>query len=57
MLADLNSIQKQDIYAIHEICDRKHAKFLNLFGFKFLKDFVGLDGQRRQLFIRGISWA
>ena len=54
MLSDLISIQKQDVYAIHEVCDRKHKKFLALFGFKFLKDFVGLDGQRRQLYIRRI---
>lgn len=52
MLADLASIQKQDIYAIHEVCDRKHAKFLDLFGFKFLKDFAGLDGQHRQIYVR-----
>lgn len=52
MLADLISIQKQDLYAIHDIGDSKHAKFLGLFKFKFLKDFVGLDGLQRQLYIR-----
>jgi hypothetical protein len=56
MLKDLVNIQKQDIYAIHEILDKKHAKFLELFKFKFLKDFVGLDGQCRQLYIRRMSW-
>lgn len=52
MLADLVSIQKQDLYAVHDVGDRKHAKFLSLFGFKFLRDFVGLDGLHRQLYIR-----
>jgi len=54
ILADLVNIQKQDIYAIHEVFDRKHAKFLALFDFKFLKDFVGHDGLYRQLYIRRI---
>jgi len=52
MLDDLISLQKQDLYAIHEVCDIKHAKFLDLFGFKFLEDFVCLDGLHRQLYIR-----
>jgi hypothetical protein len=52
MLADLVSIQKQDVFAIHEMGDKKHAKFLGLFGFEFLQDFVGLDGQHRQIFVR-----
>lgn len=56
MLADLTGIQKQDLYAIHEVCDKKHAKFLDLFEFKFLKDFVGLDGLHRQLYIRRTRW-
>ena len=54
MLIDLTDIQKRDLYAIHEVRDKKHAKFLDLFEFKFLKDFVGLDGLHRQLYIRRI---
>lgn len=42
----------QDIYAIHEIDDKKHKKFVSFFGFKYLKDFVGLDGKMRQIFVR-----
>lgn len=56
MLADLVSVQKQDVFAVHEIGDKKHAKFLSLFGFKFLQDFVGLDGQNRQIYVRRKSW-
>ena len=54
MLLDLIRVQKQDLYAVHEVFDKKHAKFLALFDFKFLKDFVGLDGLYRQLYIRRI---
>jgi hypothetical protein len=52
MLSDLLMLQKEDIFAIHEIDDKKHAKFLALFDFKFLKDFVGLDGLSRQIYVR-----
>jgi hypothetical protein len=43
---------KKDIYAIHEIGDTKHEKFISIFGFEYLKDFVGLDGKARQMFVR-----
>jgi len=43
---------KKDIYAIHEIGDAKHKKFVSIFGFEYLKDFVGLDGNARQFFVR-----
>ena len=52
MLADLVRIQKQDLYAVHDIGDEKHKKFLALFDFQFLQDFVGLDGQNRQIYVR-----
>lgn len=42
----------KDIYAIHEVDDKKHKKFLSFFGFDYLKEFVGLDGKMRQFFIR-----
>ena len=56
MLADLVSVQKQDVFAIHEVGDKKHAKFLGLFKFEFLQDFVGLDGKNRQIYVRRKSW-
>ena len=43
---------KQDVYAIHEIEDRKHKKIVKSFGFEYLKDFVGLDKKMRQIFVR-----
>ena len=52
MLIDLTGVQKQDLYAVHEIGDKKHEKFLALFDFKFFQNFVGLDGQNRQIYVR-----
>ena len=52
MAVDLEKIQKSDIYAIHDAADDKHAKFLKIFGFAFLQDFAGLDGQPRQIYVR-----
>ncbi len=52
MSEDLVKIQTGDLYAIHEIEDRKPAKFLKLFGFQFLEDFVGADGKARQTYVR-----
>ena len=52
MSEDLVKIQTNDLYAIHEIEDRKHEKFLKLFGFQFLEDFVGADGKARQTYVR-----
>jgi hypothetical protein len=43
---------KKDIYAIHEVGDTKHEKFVKIFGFEYFKDFVGLDGKSRQMFVR-----
>lgn len=52
MFEDLVAIQKEDLYAIHEISDRKHEKFLKLFGFEYLEDFVGVDNKTRQTYVR-----
>ena len=52
MLDDLVKLQKDDLYAIHEISDKKHEKLLKLFGFKFLEDFVGADNKPRQTYVR-----
>lgn len=48
----LCKIHRNDIYAIHEIGDVKHEKFLSIFKFKYLKDFEGTDGKLRQIFVR-----
>lgn len=52
MFDDLIAIQKEDLYAIHEIGDSKHEKFLKLFGFEYLEDFVGADNKPRQTYVR-----
>jgi len=48
----LFNFYKKDIYAIHDIGDTKHEKFMKIFGFEYLKDFVGIDGKARQMFVR-----
>jgi hypothetical protein len=45
---------KKDIYAIHELGDKKHEKFVGFFNFEYLKDFVGTDGKLRQIYVRRI---
>lgn len=52
MYEDLIAVQKEDLYAIHEIGDSKHEKFLKLFGFEYLEDFVGADNKPRQIYVR-----
>lgn len=51
-LKKLFEIHRNDVYAIHEIDDVKHKKFLGIVGFEYLKDFVGSDAKLRQIFIR-----
>ena len=41
------------IYAIHEIGDDKHLKFLGMFGFKYLQNVIGTDSKERQVFYIG----
>ena len=47
-------IHRKDIYAIHEIIDERHKKFLTITGFEYFKDFIGSDGITRQIFVRRI---
>lgn len=44
------------IYAIHEIGDTKHEKFLALFKFQYLQNIIGSDNNERQIYIRSKSW-
>lgn len=48
----LVKIHRKPIYAIHEIDDNKHLKFLSMMGFEYNNSFVGTDGKERQLFVR-----
>ena len=50
----LLSIHRQPIFAIHEIEDGKHLKFITMMGFEHFKDFHGSDNKLRQLFVRNI---
>ena len=49
----LKELRNAPIYAIHEIGDNKHYKFLQLFGFTLLQDVICTDGVKRQVFITG----
>jgi hypothetical protein len=51
-LKKLFELHRCEMFAIHEIGDAKHKKFLKLVGFNYLKDFVGSDKKLRQIFIR-----
>ena len=56
LLADLDKlfkIHRQPVYAVHELEDHKHLKFLNLVGFTFHNQIIGLDNIMRHLYIRG----
>lgn len=50
----LLTIHRQPVYAIHEIEDNKHLKFITMMGFTYFADFVGSDNKTRQLFVRNI---
>lgn len=50
----LLSIHRQPVFAIHEIDDTKHLKFITMMGFTLFTDFVGSDNKPRQLFVRNI---
>lgn len=48
----LVSLHRRDIYALHELGDNKHLKFIQIFNFTYVQDVVGLDNVTRQLFVR-----
>lgn len=48
----LVAIHRKPIFAIHELNDNKHLKFIDMMDFKYHSDFIGADGQTRQLFVR-----
>lgn len=50
----LVSIHNAPIYAFHDIEDKKHFKFLNMFKFKHNSEIPCSDGKVRQLFVRGL---
>lgn len=55
LIADLDKlleIHRKPVYAIHEIEDSKHLKFIKMMGFAWNNNFHGSDGKLRQLFVR-----
>lgn len=46
------TIHRKPIFAIHEIADLKHLKFLKILGFVHHSDFKGMDNIMRQLFVK-----
>lgn len=55
LLEDFNkllSIHRNDIYALHELGDAKHEKFLKVFGFTFLSEFTGVDNLIKHIYVK-----
>lgn len=50
----LCSLQEVSIYALHDIGDSKHLKFLTMFGFEWLCDVTCIDDVVRQIFERKV---
>ena len=48
----LVAIHREPIFAIHDLNDNKHLKFLYMMNFKYHSDFIGDDNLTRQLFVR-----
>lgn len=49
----LRELKTSPIYALHELNDKKHCKFLQQFGFKYLQDVTGTDSKTRQVYYIG----
>jgi hypothetical protein len=55
LISDLDklcALRTEPIFAIHEIDDKKHLKFITMMGFTHFMDFTGADDKMRQLFVR-----
>jgi hypothetical protein len=48
----LAKIHRNNIYALHELGDKKHEKFLAIFGFGFYKEFIGANEKRMCIYVR-----
>lgn len=56
LLEDLSllfTIHRKPVYAVHEIGDDKHLKFLLMMGFTFYNTFIGIDNIMRHFYTRG----
>jgi len=48
----LYSIHRKPIYAMHDIDDNKHLKFLTMMKFSFLSEYSCSDGINRHIYVR-----
>jgi hypothetical protein len=48
---EVTSYHQQELFALHTPNDKKHEKFLKLFGFKYFQTFVGLDERNYDIYI------
>jgi hypothetical protein len=49
----LVELHRKPIYAVHDMDDKKHLKFIEMLGFKYQFDFPMDSGEMKQLFVRG----
>ena len=57
LIEDLNKlfqIHRKPVFAVHEIGDEKHLKFLSIVGFTFFNTFIGTDNIMRHFYSRGL---
>jgi hypothetical protein len=47
----LRAIHTEPIFAFHDIGDGKHKKFLETYGFKYLRTFQGNDLRLREIWV------
>ena len=50
----LLQIHRKPIFAVHEIGDEKHLKFIEMMGFTFFNTFIGTDNIMRHFYSRGL---
>jgi hypothetical protein len=47
--------RRSPLFALHELGDTKHTKFLTLMKFKFSQTILCLDGKERDIYIREVQ--
>ena len=47
----LSALRQTPLFALHEIHDSKHLKFITMLGFKYLETRLCLDGCTRDIYI------
>lgn len=52
----LLKLRESPLFAMHELGDEKHLKFLQQFGFKYYQDVVGNDDILRQVYFTGNNY-